>query len=153
MLITAKDIDWSYAATKREVFERLFPDGAKVTVENARRAAGAGLSLRCAAQQLMGPDELAGFQKRARSLVSLYLENTGDTRAAVAALNPFSQKLEWMDANAAHEKNKITHWNAYLDGLATAFVTELEKQKPARRLGGVRARDGLPRGGALVGSG
>ncbi|MFZ2253536.1 MAG: hypothetical protein WAW13_05235 [Minisyncoccia bacterium] len=121
-MIAVKDLRFTLSATKRETFERLFPLGAEVTVENARRATDAGLSLRCGAEQLMRPRKLQAFQERVRDLLALYLENTADTRKILAALNPWAQKLEWMDADTMHSENKRKHWSAYLDELAMAFV-------------------------------
>ena len=121
-MITVKDLKFAFSATKREIFERLFPDGAEITVENARRATGAGLSLRCAATQLMRPKRLERFQQDATRLLDLYRENTAETRTAVAALAPYAQNLKWMDADIVHSENKAKHWGGYLDGLAKAFV-------------------------------
>ena len=131
MLITAKDLDFSRALTKRPVFERLFPCGAEVTIENARRAAGAGLSLRCAAKHLMRPSKFGDFERRANALGTIYRNNTVDTRAALEAICPHARKIQWMEADTVHEKNKATHWSAYLDGLAKAFVLGFEEKREA----------------------
>ncbi len=126
MHIKVTDISFAFANTKREVFERLFPDGADLTVENARRATEAGLSLRCVADQLMGSDALAGFQRRANGLLAIYMENTAETRESVRSFKLNADRVGWMEADALHSANKDTHWSAYLDGLATAFVGELK---------------------------
>ncbi len=126
MLIKVTDISFADARTKREVFEGLFPRGATVNVANARLATGAGLSLRCAAKQLMGDDALLAFQQQASKLLAIFMENTADTRDALRALNPYSAKLEWMDADTAHTMKKKVHWVGYMDGLSRAFVTGLE---------------------------
>lgn|GEM_PF-4995245 len=125
-MISVKDLRFAISATKRDVFERLFPLGAKITIENARRATHAGLSLRCGAEQLMRPRKLVAFQNMTDRLLTLYLENTAETREAVAALDPWRQKMEWLDADALHSENKDKHWGAYLDGLAKAFVRGIE---------------------------
>lgn len=125
MFITPQQINWSAALSKREIFNRLFPGGGKVTIANARLATGAGLSLRCAAKQLMSLESLLEFQGQAARLLALYRENTSYTREALQAVCPTARKLEWMDADAIHSENKVKHWGGYLDGLATAFVVGL----------------------------
>jgi len=127
-MIVARNLDFSHARTKREVFDRLFPTGAKITVANARRAAGAGLSLRCGAKQLMSKEHHTEFERHVHDLYSLYMENTADTRDAMQALDPYHQKMEWIEAKTVHSKNKKRHWSAYLDGLAKVFVEEMEPE-------------------------
>jgi len=121
-MITAKQLKFTLSRTKRDVFQHVFPAGAAITLDNAKRATRAGLSLCCAAEQLMRPRKLATFRRRADALLALYLENTAETRKKVNALNPWTQKIEWIDANEIHQRNKIRYWGAYLDGLAKAFV-------------------------------
>jgi len=91
-------------------------------VDAAEKAGDVSTSGRCGAEQLMRPRKLATFRRRADALLALYLENTAETRKKVNALNPWSKKLEWIDANEIHQRNKIRYWGAYLDGLAKAFI-------------------------------
>jgi len=122
MKVTAKNLNFSNANTKRLIFNELFPIGAEVTLGTVRRASAAGLSLRCAASQLMSTDQLARFSRRANRLLVDYLKATRATLAALRELNPFSDKLAWIEADAAHEDAKQKEWPTYMDGLAVAFV-------------------------------
>jgi len=123
-MVTTRDLTWPIPQDKRDIFERLFPLGAEPTVENARRAATFGLSLRCAAMHLMTPRRLVAFQQTANELFSLYLENTAETRRELQSHSPCNDRVAYDRAYEAHERNKRDYWEGYLDGLATAFSRE-----------------------------
>ena len=127
MRITSRNLDFSFAKTKREVFDRLFPLGAEVTVDNARRATDAGLSLRCAASQVMEAKQLSQFNQRVNGLLADYFVATADTLHKLRSLNPFRDKMAWIEADATHEGEKRTAWEPYLDGLAQSFVQAIQE--------------------------
>jgi hypothetical protein len=128
MRITAKQLNFATARTKREIFNHLFPGGADVSLANARRATAGGLSLRCASEQLMDEDQLAEFNRRASDLLNDYRMKTADTLCTLRSLDPFRNKMEWIEAEASHEEAKQAAWEPYLDGLAVAFVEVLQAE-------------------------
>jgi len=127
MVIAEKEIHFNHSRQQRATFCGLFPRGMESTRKNARLAAGAGLSLRGLAPQVMEPPNLAKFVKQTGRLYRLYLENTADTLGVLQNINPNAHKAEWIAACETHETNKRKHWEAYLDGLATAFERELQE--------------------------
>jgi len=123
MRITEHDLDFSTARTKRDIFRDTFPDGADVTVENARKATRAGLSLRCAARQIMGAKQYAAFLDQAAHLLRNYRLLTAETREALKlAYVTIGVRMTIVRLKAEHEANKRIHWEPYLDRLAEAFV-------------------------------
>ena len=111
MVITAKDLDFSRARTKRPVFNDLFPKGLAVTSENARKATRAGLSLRWMAAQVMDFSQFERFIRRAQRLLRAYLRATAGTREILERLeHPFPAKTrQWIEADMAHTENKRRH--------------------------------------------
>lgn len=136
--VVLKDLDFSFARTKRTVFQETFPHGADVTFSNARRATRNGLSLRCAAKQLFNPERFAEFIQKVNQLMAAYRSATADTREMVRLmLRPGGDKAVWVVASAAHARNKHEHWATYLEGLAQTFVdvatgteNELDTSRP-----------------------
>ena len=128
-MVTARDLNWSHHRLQQDTFRELFPQGMAVTQENALTASKAGMPIRWLAEQTLELDPLTDFCERAAKLLSLYLENIAETWEAIRELNPYGQKMKWLDADEVHNKNKHRHWDAYRHGLAKAFVDCMEKQR------------------------
>lgn len=131
MLIEERDLAFGQCRSTRAIFRSTFPHGAAVTVENAKRAARAGLSLKAAAEQLLPPKALEQFQWRADQLLATYLWQTEDTRERLKALLMSSAyRTELAEADAAHRENMQRCWMIYLDALAEVFVEEATQFPP-----------------------
>jgi len=121
MRITEQQLDFSRASSKRTVFQKLFPNGAELTVENARKAARAGLSLRCAAKQLLDEKQLIAFSRDASELLFRYRNLISDTLERLQEAQKKNRHRRYQ-AELEHQKNMARHWAEYLDRLAEVFV-------------------------------
>ena len=137
MTITESDLDFSDCRLKRKLFQKAFPNGATVTLANARKATSVGLSLRWLARQVMSTEQYALFAARVSRALLEYFRATASTKAVLLRMqeSPIEDRAAWFLALDAHAASKAKHWPTYLERLAVAFVTTLAPSGDMERFG------------------
>jgi len=126
-LVTAGDFDWSISRLQETMFQTLWPDGAEITLENAQRAIRNGLSLRCAARNLLGPKRLAQFEEGASTWLRAYREAIRPGIVEVQRLRQEQLQMEAYEAQQQLDAQKGQLWAEYQESLAVGLVAALGK--------------------------
>ena len=127
--ITTNDFDWTVSATQKTAFTTLWPRGLKPTLENALRARDAGLSLICAARNLLRDKYLKAFFRTADASRRRYRETLGPHIARLSELRRTHDRPGFKLAEIQFEDHKRERWAVYQEEIALTLVLNFRKQE------------------------
>lgn len=127
--ITLRDFDWTISAPQKTLFAGAWPDGAAPTLKNALKARDAGLSLICAAKNLLRGEHLVAFFVAIHAPRCRYRETLEPHIARLKELWKVGDRGGHTLAEMEFERHKREHWALFQEEVAIALVEEFRKQE------------------------